>query len=119
MADVGLVPADLCPWNAYPWAFDPKTDGSLGVEHIAQGAVVLGEVIDPMQDLHVVLLQGEQARWAWAMLAAFDPQLLERGLVVVPTCHPLGTRGRTPEAAMANKARQRDEWAAVARAIGR
>jgi len=64
MADVGLMPTDLCPWNAYPGAFDAKTDGSLGVEHIARGAVVLGEVIDLMQNLHFLLLQGEQTRWA-------------------------------------------------------
>ena len=110
VADAGLSATDLCPWNAYPWAHDPAVDGALNVEHVARGAVVLREVIDLMKDLRVLLLQGEQARWAWAMVRAFAPEVCEHGFEVVVTCHPLGTRGKTTAVTAANKSNQLGDW---------
>jgi hypothetical protein len=110
MTSVELLPVDLCPWNAYPWAHDPKVDGHLDVPHVAQGAVVLVEVINMMRCVRVVLLQGKEASWAWSIATAFHPNLLNSGFEIVTTCHPLGTRGRTPGATAANKIRQESEW---------
>lgn len=118
MAESGLRPRYLCPWNAYPWAHDTKVDGDLGVEHVAQGAVVLVEVIAIMRGLRVLLLQGKEASWAWSIASAFHPELEDSGFAVITTCHPLGTRGRTPEATAGNKNRQELDWKRAAAIIG-
>ena len=115
MAQAGLRPRDLCPWNAYPWAHDRKIDGDLGVEHVAQGAVVLVEVIAMMRGLQVLLLQGKEASWAWWIARAFHPELEDSGFAVITASHPLGTRGRTPEATAENRSRQESEWRRAAR----
>lgn len=111
---MGLKSSDLCPWNAYPWAHDPKSDGQLDVQHVARGAVVLVEAIGMMRSLRVLLLQGKEASWAWSIATAFHPTLMAAGFEVVTTCHPLGTRGRTPEATAGNKARQENAWTRTA-----
>ena len=111
MAEVGLSAADLCPWNVYPWAHDSEVDGDLGVEHIARGAVVSREAIGLMHNLRGLLLQGEQARWGWAMVTAFAPDVREHGFEVVATCRPPGTRHKTTAVTAANKSEQLDDWA--------
>ena len=117
MALVGLIAPDLCPWNAYPWAHDPKVDGDLDVPHVAQGAVVLVELVAMMRDLRVVLLQGKEASWAWSIATAFHPMLLDSRFEVVNTCHPLGTRGRTAETTVELKNRQETAWRRAAAVI--
>ena len=110
MSEVGLEPQELTPWNAYPFAWDAELDGPLTPEAVARGAVILAEVIDLMTNLRVLLLQGQEARWAWAMVQAFLPSMQDPAFEVVQTCHPLGTRGRTAEATAANKAEQLGQW---------
>jgi hypothetical protein len=110
MAEVGLESHDLTPWNAYPFAWDAEFDGPLAPEAVARGAVVLAEVVALMTKLRVLLLQGQEARWAWAMVQAFLPSMQDPAFEVVRTCHPLGTRGRTAEATSANKAEQLGQW---------
>jgi hypothetical protein len=117
MTAVNLRAMDLTPWNAYPWAHDVKAHGVLDVEHVARGAVVLVEVIAMMRALRVLLLQGKEASWAWSIAAAFHPNLQHSGFQVVTTCHPLGTRARTPEATAANKIRQVADWKRAAAII--
>jgi hypothetical protein len=119
MESAGLTAANLCPWNAYPWAHDPAVDGHLTPDLVARGAVVLAEVIVLMTDLRVLLIQGEQARWAWGMITAFRAEFAAPPFVVVTTCHPLGTRGRTAEATAANKAAQQAAWRAASAAARR
>ena len=98
---------------------DPAVDGHLTPPLVARGAVVLAEVIVLMTDLRVLLIQGEQARWAWGMITAFRAEFAEPPFVVVTTCHPLGTRGRTAEATAANRAAQRAAWRAASDAARR
>lgn len=115
MLEVGLEPQDLTPWNAYPFAWDAGRDGPLTPEAVARGAVVLAEVIELMTNLRVLLLQGQEARWAWAMVQAFMPSMQNPSFAVVRTCHPLGTRGRSAEATSANKAEQVRQWVTAAK----
>lgn len=108
MAKVGLRTAELCPWNAYPWMTPDGREPS--VEQIARGAVQLAELLGLMTGLRVLLLQGEQARWAWAMVQAFRPRYSSPTFEVVRTCHPLGTRDRSPQGAQQRKDDQEAAW---------
>jgi len=109
MATAGLSKEDMCPWNAYPWMRTPA-DGELTPELVAEGAVVLGRVLDLMQQLEVLLLQGTEARWAWAMVRAFRPRYERPRFKVIATCHPLGTRHRDPEQRLRIEQAQQDAW---------
>ncbi|MDT7617252.1 MAG: hypothetical protein QOF00_4699 [Pseudonocardiales bacterium] len=56
--EAGMTPADVTPWNAYPWYINaaPKpAQLDLGVESLV-------ELLDLMTDLRVVFLQGNDAR---------------------------------------------------------
>jgi len=110
----GLTVRDLCPWNAYPFAQDEEGDGKLTPDVIARGAVILTDVLPLMTDLKVLLLQGNEAKWAWAMVQAFRPRYARPPFEVVTTFHPLGTRGRTPRETDDKKAQQLAAWKRVA-----
>lgn len=114
MAATGLTMRDLCPWNAYPFAHDEKGDGKLTPDVVARGAVILTDVLPLMTDLKVLLLQGNEAKWAWAMVQAFRPLYARPPFEVVTTFHPLGTRGRTPRATDDKKGQQLAAWKRVA-----
>lgn len=114
MAQVGLTMTDICPWNAHPWML-PGREPS--VEDVAAGAVVLADLLGMMTNLRVLLLQGEHARWAWAMVSSFRPRYARPIFEVVTTCHPLGTRGRTPEETARRRADQLTAWQQVAKAV--
>lgn len=108
MERVGLRTIDLCPWNAYPWMTVDGREPS--VDQVAQGAAQLAEVLGLMTNLRVLLLQGEHARWAWAMVRSFRPRYARPAFAVVETCHPLGTRDRTPEGAQQRRDAQHAAW---------
>lgn len=110
----GLSRTDLMPWNAYPWHHtDPLTSAM-----VARGAAVLPRVIGLMRPtLKVLLLQGDEANLAWAMLQAFVPEFAEPPFKVVHTCHPLGTRRRDPDAAAVSRKMQESQWLSIASAI--
>jgi len=114
MAATGLTVRDLCPWNAYPFAQDKEGDGKLSPDVIARGAVILTDVLPLMTDLKVLLLQGNEAKWAWAMVQAFRPRYARPPFEVVTTFHSLGTRGRTPRETDDKKAQQLAAWKRVA-----
>jgi hypothetical protein len=83
------------------------------------GTRVLVEVIRTMPNSRVLLLQGEQAKWAFAMAQAFVPELPDPWFLVVPTCHPLGTRGATSADTRAKRHTQEGAWRRAAEhAIG-
>lgn len=110
MFATGLSASDICPWNAYPFAHDEAIDGKLTPDVVARGAVTLTELLPLMRNLKVLLLQGNEARWAWAMVQAFESRYAEPEFEVVRTCHPLGTRGRTAAATADNRVRQLAAW---------
>jgi hypothetical protein len=113
MAETGIRQEDVCPWNAFPYMWDEAEDGKLGPEAVARGASVLVRLLPLMTDLKAVLLQGAEARWAWAMVEALRPDVVPPGVEVARTCHPLGTRGRTPQQTADNKAAQVAAWRRV------
>lgn len=104
--EVGLAPSDLCPWNAYPWPHD----GQITETHMARGARVLIEVIGLMRDLRAILLQGKEAANVWALARSIEPALKHPTFAAIETCHPLGTRRRTPADTSAARAEQRAKW---------
>jgi hypothetical protein len=118
MAMTGLRQEDVCPWNAFPYMWDEAADGKLGTEAVARGASVLVRLLPLMTKLKAVLLQGAEARWAWAMVEALRPDVVPPGVEVVRTCHPLGIRGRTPQQTVDNKAAQVAAWRRVAALCG-
>jgi hypothetical protein len=114
MAETGIRKEDLCPWNAFPFIWDEGLDGKLGPEAVARGASVLTRLLPLMTRLKAVLLQGAEARWAWAMVVALKPDAIPREVQVVTTCHPLGTRGRTPQQTSDNRIAQAASWQHIA-----
>ncbi|WP_220471853.1 uracil-DNA glycosylase [Tomitella gaofuii] len=85
-AEVGLAAADVLPWNAYPW-YSGGTP--LKAADKNAGADVLRRLIGMLPDLHVVLLQGGNAKDCWQRVEKADPGLVRRrGLTVLETYHP-------------------------------
>lgn len=122
MNAVNLRPVDLTPWNAYPWIrpFAGKNQVLTAKEREAGEEALIG-VICLMPALRVLFLQGDQARTVG--LGISGRLALERPEVtIVHSCHPLGTRRRTPPAAEEAKKRQLMDWqkmAALARVCER
>lgn len=82
---VGLSPAELLPWNAYPWYINraPK------VAELDAGVPTVLHLMDLTPRLRVVLLQGRDAEHAWRRLLRLHPNIeTARGLTVVRTFHP-------------------------------
>ena len=81
----GISPRLVLPWNAYPWYINRAPRA---IERDA-GAVVLGELIDLMPHLRVVLLQGNDASDVWRRLISRRPTLCDdRALEIVQSIHP-------------------------------
>lgn len=115
--DYGISPRRVLPWNAYPWYINRAPKAS----EREQGAVVLGDLIDLLPDLRVVLLQGNDAADVWRRLLKRSPaHLAERGLVVAKSIHPgrqaLWTRDADQVAA--RKRKQKEAYELVAMTIG-
>lgn len=112
---LAIGPRDLTPWNAYPWARSP---GNLSDEERTAGEDALLQIVDRMSErLRVVFLQGDRAK----EIGLAVQRTIERqrpGVVVVATCHPLGTRRRDREARNDAKAKQLDDWRHMARSAG-
>jgi len=81
----GISPRSVLPWNAYPWYINRAPRAA---EREA-GAVVLGDLIDLMPRLRVVLLQGNDASDVWRRLLRRRPTLCEsRAIEAVESIHP-------------------------------
>jgi hypothetical protein len=114
---IGVVPADVTPWNAYPWYINKKPTS----EQLVAGAKTLIQVIELMPALRVVFLQGNDAVAGWRKVLKLVPTLVEdRDLAVVTSIHP-GLQALwtpDPETRAARLARQDAAYAEVARLIG-
>lgn len=108
MDAVRLAPEDLTPWNAYPWT---RGDGNLSEEEIDAGGDALLEMVDAMNGLQVLFLQGDRA---WEVYRGVKRTLLQNrpGLEVVRTCHPLRPRTEPERDA------QLEGWVRMAMAAG-
>lgn len=82
---VGLTPHALTPWNAFPWYINRAPSGP----ELDAGVETVLRVADLMPQLRVVLLQGGDAKKAWARVLRHRPSIIaERGLAVIETFHP-------------------------------
>lgn len=81
----GIAPADVTPWNAYPWYVNRAPTAA----ELQAGVEPLVRVVERMPALRVVLLQGRHAQAGWRRLRRAHPGLEgERELAVVATFHP-------------------------------
>jgi len=84
-AGAGIDPADVVPWNAYPWFINAKPSKS----QLAAGTVPLRQLIDLMLSLRVVLLLGGDARTAWQLLMVrYGYIIRDRKIEALSTYHP-------------------------------
>lgn len=83
-ADVGISPADVTPWNAYPWYINAAPKPA----QLDAGVAPLLAVLDLMPEVRVVLLQGTHARDGWARLTKRHPDRARRVPTVIATYHP-------------------------------
>lgn len=109
MTASGINPADLCPWNGYPWPRENKKD--LTPEEALEGGQALLEMMGLMSDLRLLLLLGRKARDA---ADAVLPELTAAHphLEIIRSLHPLGAKST------AHREEQKLLWAGVARLIG-
>lgn len=83
-ADAGIDPANLVPWNAYPWYINrapTAAEREAGVEPLAR-------LLDLLPQLRVILLQGRDAQDTWRRLVRRHPTVAEGTLTVISTFHP-------------------------------
>ena len=84
MTEAGIDPADMLPWNAYPWYINAKPN----VREIRAGCGPLKQVLDSLPRLRIILLLGGDARRAWKIFQTEHPGYLERrGVKVRATYH--------------------------------
>jgi hypothetical protein len=83
-SEVGIAPADITPWNAYPWYINAAPKSA----QLDAGVAPLLAVLELMPDVRVVFLQGAHARDGWARLATRHPARARRVPAVVATYHP-------------------------------
>lgn len=92
-AKVGVTPADITPWNAYPWYINAAPKPA----QLDAGIDPLVRVLDLMPRLRVVLLQGKDAQIGWARLAKRYPSRARRIEHVIATLHPSRQALRHPD----------------------
>jgi len=84
-AEVGILPSDFTPWNAYPWYINQDPSSAqleLGVDPLAR-------LLKMMPHLCVVMLQGGSAQAAWRHLRKRYPLLADKpDLLVIKAIHP-------------------------------
>jgi uracil-DNA glycosylase len=78
-------PADVLPWNAYPWYINTKPTTA----QLAAGIEPLRRVIELMPQLRVILLLGKDAQRGWRLFTDKHPKLTSsRGVTALSTYHP-------------------------------
>lgn len=81
----GIDPADVTPWNSYPWYVNraPTPD------ELRAGADALAAVLGVLDRVSVIMLQGVHAKEGWRIFSGRHQELIEaRNLSVVWTYHP-------------------------------
>lgn len=104
LASVELTPADLTPWNTYPWYRHDQSSG-LRNSQITEGLAPLGRLIELMPNLEVVLLQGGEAQTLWKRFTRKHPKIAthytavetyhREGPPYEPLTPPCGRQGQT------------------------
>ena len=85
IVSAGIDPADVLPWNAYPWYINAAPNAA----QTRAGTGPLHRVLQLLPSLKVVLLFGGDARRAWKYFTNGYPRYAEdRGIEVFPTYHP-------------------------------
>jgi hypothetical protein len=112
--EAGLAPAQMVPWNAYPWYINRKP---LAAE-LRAGLDPLLRLLALLPRLQVVMLNGGEAKALWRRLERTDPRVAGR-YHALPTYHTarqafIGTR--EVRAARLNQLRQ--TFASAAELLG-
>lgn len=117
LAGAGIPPAELIPWNAYPWYVHKRGNTTkLTAEHLNSGVEPLRRVIELMEArLQVVMLHGGAAHSVWDRLAKRHPSIAQR-YIPVRTFHTARTAFRSKDPAVIEYRRQhlRDAFARTA-----
>lgn len=81
----GIDPAEVVPWNAYPWYINSKPTR----EQLQQGTEPLRRLIALLPHLRVVILEGIDAKAAWDLFVArHGTWVRSREIEAVSTYHP-------------------------------
>jgi len=99
--EVGLRPADVVPWNAYPWYINRTPSPA----EIVAGSGPLIDLLRMLERLQVVLVLGNEARRGWTRLEKREPALTGRLRVIA-------TRHASNRAFTTGTAEQRAMWKA-------
>ncbi len=81
---VGISPADITPWNAYPWYINAAPSAT----QLDAGVAPLLQLMNLMTELEVVFLQGKHAQSSWRRLTRRNPDAARRPRCVITTFHP-------------------------------
>lgn len=109
-AETGLDPADVVPWNAYPWYINQAPSKA----QLAEGVEPLHRLIALMPGLRVVLLAGKDAQAAWRLFCRSHGALVRsRGIEALSTYHPSRQALQHPDPA--ERARREDHIRATLR----
>jgi hypothetical protein len=72
LASAGLTPAQMIPWNAYPWYINRKPTA----RELKAGLSPLLRLLDLLPRLRVVMLNGGDAQYIWRRLTATRPAVV-------------------------------------------
>lgn len=101
--EAGIDPADVVPWNAYPWYINDAPSKA----QLDEGVEPLRRLIELMPGLKVVLLAGKDAQAAWKVFGRSHGVLIRsRGIEALFTYHP--SRGALQHSDPAERARRED-----------
>lgn len=113
MEAAGIDPAEVVPWNAYPWYINAKPSTS----ELRAGTEPLRRLIDLLPDLRVVLLLGADAQRAWRYFVGQHAGVVtSRGIQALETYHP-GRQAMWHPDPDVRRARQRAIEATMAEAV--
>jgi hypothetical protein len=111
-AEAGLDPAEVIPWNAYPWYINAAPTKA----QLARGVEPLHRVVELMTELRVVLLAGKDAQAAWRLFCSVHgAEIARRGIHAVSTYHPSRQALQHPDPV--ERARREDDIRAALREV--
>jgi uracil-DNA glycosylase len=97
ITEAGLDPAEVVPWNAYPWYINKKPNA----DQLRDGTEPLRQVIGLLPELQVILLLGGTAQQTWSYFTKTHTGLVEEcGITVVQTYHPSRQALQHPDVAV-------------------
>ena len=92
LAEAGIAPSRMTPWNAYPWYINRKPNAA----ELREGLEPLRRLIGLLPRLRVIMLNGGEAQSLWRKFKVAYPAIAVSYLVL-PTYHTsrqafIGTR---------------------------